>query len=166
MRNVLVNVIGLMVLVIFSACAAKGPRYESFNGILWIQTALEHNMICQQIYEIARDRLDKGLQDTSWTAALEQGEDFERLPAAIITDADETVLNNSPFEARLLEKGIGFNEELWNQWARAAKAKAIPGAREFIQYAKDKGVEVFYVTNRKAIIEESTVKNIKSESWC
>jgi 5'-nucleotidase (lipoprotein e(P4) family) len=42
----------------------------------------------------------------------------------------------------------------------AAQAEAIPGALEFLTYAKDKGVEIFYVTNRKVVGYEGTAKNL------
>jgi 5'-nucleotidase (lipoprotein e(P4) family) len=151
-----------MVVIMFSGCAAKGLSQENINGILWVQTALEHRVLSVQVYESARDRLEEGLADPSWTAALEQGKDFEKRPPAIILDADETILDNSPFQARLLTKGIEYNEDLWNQWVNEAKAEAIPGAGEFILYAKNKGVQVFYVTNRDVKVKESTVKNIKA----
>lgn len=146
----------------FSGCASKGLTQESINGILWVQTALEHHVLSVQVYEIARDRLDEALEDPSWTAVLEQGEDFGKRPLAIILDADETILDNSPFQVRLLTKGIEYNEDLWNQWVNEAKAEAIPGAGEFILYARDKDVHVFYVTNRDVKVKESTVKNIKA----
>jgi 5'-nucleotidase (lipoprotein e(P4) family) len=162
MRKVSVIAVGLMVMVMFSGCASKGLQHECLNGILWVQTALEHHVICEQVYETARLRLDEGLNDISWTAALEQGDNFGERPPAVILDADETILDNSPFQARLEKKNIGYNDNLWNQWVREAKAEAILGAREFIRYAKAKGVEVFYVTNRDAAVKPGTVENIKA----
>jgi 5'-nucleotidase (lipoprotein e(P4) family) len=44
----------------------------------------------------------------------------------------------------------------------AGEAKAIPGAAEFLNYAKGRGVEVFYVTNRKMVGYEGTEKNLKA----
>jgi 5'-nucleotidase (lipoprotein e(P4) family) len=42
----------------------------------------------------------------------------------------------------------------------AAEATAMPGAKEFLNYAAAKGVEVFYVTNRKMVGYDGTRKNL------
>ena len=42
----------------------------------------------------------------------------------------------------------------------AAEATALPGAKDFLLYAQSKGVEVFYVTNRKMVGYDGTKKNL------
>jgi acid phosphatase len=106
--------------------------------------------------------LDEALSDRSWTAALEQSGDFAELPPAVILDVDETVLDNSPHQARLIQKTEVFNSETWHAWCREAKALPIPGALEFTRYAADNGVTVFYVTNRRHVVEEATRDNLKA----
>jgi 5'-nucleotidase (lipoprotein e(P4) family) len=46
-----------------------------------------------------------------------------------------------------------------------AQAEALPGAADFLNYAASKGVEVFYVSNRKTIEYEATVKNLNSKGF-
>ena len=71
--------------------------------------------------------LDDALVDPGWTAALEQTGDFAELPPAIILDIDETVLDNSFFEARLTIDGEAYSDELWDAWVLERAAKPIPG---------------------------------------
>ena len=96
----------------------------------------------------------------SWTAALEQQGEVADLPPAVIADLDETLLDNSPYEADRIRVGGRFEPVSWNAWVTRARAAAIPGAAEFVHYAAARGVTVFYVTNRAAVLEEATRVNL------
>ena len=89
---------------------------DRLNSILWIQTSPEYQMAATQSYYLAKRCLDKALEDSSWTAAVEQLADYSELPPAIIVDVDETVLDNSPYFARLEQAGEYWDDELWNNW--------------------------------------------------
>jgi 5'-nucleotidase (lipoprotein e(P4) family) len=126
-----------------------------------MQTAVEYRAVALQAYRRAEAMLDGALADPNWTAALEQTGDFSHLPPAVVLDVDETVLDNSAYAARLVRRGIEFDIESWTAWCREVKATAVPGAREFTGHAADKGVTVFYVTNRHHDVEEDTRKNLE-----
>lgn len=81
-------------------------------------------------------------------------------PKAIITDLDETVLDNSAwaFKVILEEKDYPFE---WENWEKEGKAPAFPGAVEFFQMAAKEKTEVFYVSNRLQKNISSTVENLK-----
>jgi acid phosphatase len=125
---------------------------SNLNSVLWAGTAVEHDAALLQTYNQAKALLDRALRDRNWTAALEQKDTaFRSLPPAVIMDIDETILDNSPFEAQLLAKGAGtFDPILWQNWVAEANAPPLPGALEFTHYAHQHGVTVFYVTNREA----------------
>lgn len=135
--------------------------HELLNAALWVQTAAEHEAACREIFRLAGMRLDEALADESWTAALEQEGAYEALPPAVIVDVDETVLGNSAFEARLALAEMEYNQPMWDAWVAEAKARELPGAQEFIRHAFDRGVEVFFVTNRSHTNEEHTVRNLR-----
>jgi 5'-nucleotidase (lipoprotein e(P4) family) len=78
----------------------------------------------------------------------------------VIVDADETVIDNSAYEAFLVGQDFGYSSKTWTPWMAAAEATATPGALDFLNYAKSKGVEIFYVTNRKMVGYEGTKKNL------
>ncbi len=145
-----------------AAAAAGGtpPAHENLNAVVWMQTALEYEATTLQAYRLAQLQLDAALKDPRWTAAVEQTGEFAKLPPAVVLDIDETVLDNSYFQARLVRDRATFSEERWSGWVREARATAIPGALEFTQYAAKQGVAVFYISNRMAPLEEPTRKNL------
>ena len=53
----------------------------------------------------------------------------------------------------------------WNAWVQRAKATAVPGAVEFARYAAERGVTMFYVTNRAAPLEEKTRQNLAAAGF-
>lgn len=135
---------------------------DRLNSILWIQTSAEYQMVATQSYLLAKLFLDKGLEDSSWTAAVEQLDNYSQLPPAIIVDVDETVLDNSAYYARLEHAGEYWDDELWNNWVLEMYASDVPGSVEFLQYAQTKGVMVFYITNRAFKHERATRSNLLS----
>lgn len=138
--------------------AAQRARHthENLNAVLWMQTAAEYRASTMQAYRLARMQLDAALRDPSWTAATEQEGNASSLPPAVIVDLDETVLDNSAFQARQVQDGSAYSEDAWNRWVEERKAGAIPGAIEFLTYATSRGVTPFYVTNRDRNVEDAT----------
>jgi 5'-nucleotidase (lipoprotein e(P4) family) len=125
-----------------------------------MQSSLEYEATAVQAYRLAMLQLDAALKDGTWTAALEQTADASKLPAAVILDIDETVLDNSYYQARQVRDNTPFTAETWDRWCLEARATAIPGALEFTRDADKRGVAVFYITNRTANVEEATRKNL------
>lgn len=142
--------------------AASPAVHENFHAVLWTQTAVEYATGTIQTYRLAELRLAEGLADTSFSAAPEQTEGFEDLPPAVIMDLDETVLDNSPYQAWLVASGQSFSSDTWDAWCEAEQAGAVPGALEFVRYAVDNGVTVFFVSNRGAAVEEATRANLEA----
>ena len=141
------------------------PRRDpKLNALLWMQNAAEFRLLTRQAYRYAAGQLDKGLQDKEWSAdevQLREG-GFQQKKPAVILDVDETVLDNSPFNARSIVDGTAFNLENWNAWCHEEKARAVAGALGFITKAKNNGVEIFYVTNRRDGMRVATINNLKS----
>jgi 5'-nucleotidase (lipoprotein e(P4) family) len=137
-------------LVLFAASLpALAQSYENLDATLWAQTAVEFRASTRQTFAAARHSLDRALKDRKWTAATEQTSDYRQKPPAIILDADETVLDNTAYRARLLlAGGKKFDDASWNAWVAEAKATALAGAAEFLRYAESRNVAIFYVTNR------------------
>ena len=140
------------------AQASGAPPYTTRDlneqlvmATLWMQTSAEFRALCYQAFNLARMNLDAFLESHTGPK-----------PVAVITDVDETILDNSAYEAFLIGNDFGYSSETWNPWMDAARATAIPGAVDFLNYAKDRGVETFYVTNRKQAGFEGTEKNLKA----
>ncbi len=149
-----------LILPIFG-CDSRNMDYGGLNSTLWMQSSAEYVAATNQAFNAARMNLDRALQNKNWTAALEQREGYRNLPPAVIFDIDETVLDNSPYEAYLITSGQVYHYDTWKVWANAARAKPIKGVKELISEIKSKGIAVLYVTNRDAALEEATVKNIR-----
>ncbi len=119
-------------------------------GTLWYQKAAEARALCYQAFNMARLIFDGDLQKGS--------SDKKR---AVVVDIDETVLDNSPYQAGLIDLNSGFPTG-WNQWVDAAKAAAVPGAVDFLNYVVEKGGDIFYVSNREMASREATMANLKA----
>ncbi len=142
------------------AATAAHDTHEQLHAVLWVQTAGEFRALALQAFNVAERMMNQALADPTWTAATEQTGSFAVLPPAVIVDADETVLDNSAYQARLIETAQSYSSATFTSWVNEERATAIPGAVEFARAAQRNGVTVFYVTNRKAVEEEPTRRNL------
>ena len=138
---------------------------DTVNAVLWNQTAAEYYASAVQAYRNAERQLITALRDPQWTAAVEQTvAEFTKLPPAVILDLDETVIDNSAMQARLIKENKTFNEVEWTRWVKEARAGLVPGAMDFLKVAHGAGVAIFYVTNRQCdatSAADPTVVNLK-----
>ena len=133
---------------------------QSMLSVLYAQSAAEYKASNIQTYVNAKSALDRALNDLSWTAAIEQKENFKDKPPAIILDIDETVLNNIPFQARSIINGQSYPIG-WLEWMLEESSDAVAGVSDFLEYAQSKSIKIFYITNRIAVAEDATRNNIK-----
>jgi len=119
-------------------------------GTLWYQTSAEMRAISYQAFNMARLIFDIDLE-----------KETSGKKRAVVVDVDETVLDNSPYETGVIGQDHGYPTG-WGEWINDAKAEALPGAVEFLNYVVEKGADVFYVSNRKVRFKEATMKNLKA----
>ena len=162
MKKVIVFVFSLILILSCQKTEPDKYSHEILHSVLWIQHSAEYKASAMQAYVSAQLMLDKALNDKNWTAATEQESEYQALPPAIILDVDETVLDNSPYETLLIKSGQSYSRDSWNAWCNQKSAGAVPGALEFCNYAHQKGVTVFYVTNRNDNLKEVTRENLKT----
>lgn len=154
--------LAIIFLLFSGSCVA--PRVSVVNNIsnssdpivdgklfttVWQQRAAEYRALCYQAFNIAKSRIDERAGESS------------PKPKAIMTDIDETVLNNSPYQAHQALRGKDYDDPSWKVWTDMANADTMPGALHFLQYASAKGIEIFYVTNRNENEREGTLKNLR-----
>jgi 5'-nucleotidase (lipoprotein e(P4) family) len=138
------------------------PASDLLNAVLWMQRSVEYKASALTAFALARIRLDQALEDRNWTAApKEQTGAYQSLPPAVILDVDESILDNSGYQAWMALKGTSFDAKTWNAFVNTLTSTPIPGALEFAKYADSKGVKVFYVSNRTAEEEPATRKNLE-----
>jgi len=134
--------------------ATKNINDQSVGATAWFQSSAEAQALFYQAYNVARLMLDHDVT----TMKTEK-------KRAVIVDIDETVLDNSPHQATMIARDSVF-PAYWKEWVDAAKAEALPGAVEFLQYAASKGIEVFYVSGRTQKDElEPTKKNLAARGF-
>ena len=146
--------------LLLAGCGSGNTSLEGLNATLWTQQSAEYRASAEQAYRTASRMLDLGLADPAWTAVPEQEGDPGDLRPAVILDVDETVLDNSAYQARLIVEGREYPDG-WDAWVREATALPVPGALGFARHAAERGVTVFYVTNRDATLEEATERNLE-----
>lgn len=142
--------------------APCNPGHSILASTLWVQSSAEYDALTLGTYAAAQRALDRALADPTWIAAIEETSNDSSQPPAVILDADETVVDNSKFQARVIRAGQTFDEARWTAWVNEAAATAIPGALEFVNYARSRGVTPFFITNRDHPHEsEGTLRNLE-----
>lgn len=128
--------------------ATAHGTHPGLYATLYQQQAAEYEALCYQAFNIADLRLNERLAT-----------EIEK-PLAVVVDIDETVLDNSPYQAQGILDHFDYPEK-WDTWINSASAEAVPGALKFLTEASAKGVKVFYITNRKEIFRDATLQNLK-----
>jgi 5'-nucleotidase (lipoprotein e(P4) family) len=144
--------------------AATGAADDNLNAVLWMQRSAEYRAATETVYRSAIDRLDAALKDPNWDALApeERANPAQGLPPAIMMDVDETVLDNSPYQARLIRDGLEYDEFTWDSWVREEKAQPVPGVVEFARAAQAKGITVLYISNRAEHLIAPTLANLRA----
>jgi acid phosphatase len=137
----------------------KDIKEQNIMSVLYQQTAAERMAGSLQTFKLAKQAIDKALADPSWSAL--PGQNTRDKKPAIIVDVDETVLDNTAYEARMILNGTSYPEG-WIRWCKEAVATEVPGAKDFLNYAALKGITIFYVTNRVFQLKEATKKNLSN----
>lgn len=118
-------------------------------SVRWYRASAERRAIYVQTYRLASAALERraaGLAAGAW---------------AVILDADETVLDNSPYQQDLARRRVTFDSATWNAWVMRGAAAALPGAPEFTRRAHELGGRVVIVTNREQTQCDSTRANLR-----
>lgn len=161
--------IGLSLMIILLASplsegVAQDVRDDRrYDAVTWMQASAEYHLLTKQVYRGATAQLLVALDDPNWSAdeiqAVEGG--FQKKVPAIILDVDETVLDNSAYNARNVRDQKYFTLDAWNAWCDERRALAIPGAVEFIHRAEALGVKVFFITDREDSVKQATIENLQ-----
>ncbi len=158
MKKILsLTVISIIVVTSLTYCDHKHEEHSTnanndylLFATLYQQLAAEKDALSHQAFNTAKLMLNDALRSARLTKKL-----------AVVVDIDETVLDNSPFEAKSILENSDY-PTYWKEWCEQASAIPIAGSLEFLQYAESVGVDVFYITNRKEEYRESTLRNLVS----
>lgn len=117
-----------------AAQAAAGARTQT-KELRWVRGSAEYRAIVIQTYRAALDaaaRASAGKPAGSWAVAV---------------DADETILDNSGYEAALQREGRTHTEDDWRAFVRRHDRGAMPGAKELLDGVRALGGRVVVVSN-------------------
>ena len=118
-------------------------------SVRWFRASAERRAAYLQGYRLATsviERRSAGLAPGSW---------------AVILDADETVIDNSPYEQELAERHASYSEPTWREWVLRESAAALPGAAAFTARVRALGGKVAIVTNRDDRYCDATRANLQ-----
>jgi len=152
---------GLALVAALPLTVSAAEQHDNLLATLWTQQSVEFKGNARGAYALATLRLDQALADKNWTAVAEQGANYQGKPPAVILDVDETVLDNSLYQAWIVKANSYFSSKTWGPFVNSVQSRPIPGSLEFTKYAASKGVAVFYVSNRTGDLEPATRKNLE-----
>ncbi|HTP58629.1 MAG TPA: 5'-nucleotidase, lipoprotein e(P4) family [Spirochaetia bacterium] len=133
-----------------ASVTVKDLNEQTVMALSWMEASAEYRELCYQAYNLADMIVDKALAAPS------------DKPLAIIADLDETLIDNSAYDAGLVGTSSSYAGKTWTMWENAAMARGMPGASDFLNDVKGKHVEVFYVTNRDQAGLAGTIKNLQA----
>lgn len=149
------KLIPVSIVLLLLSCTKTNQKTE-YNqdhliyATIWYQNSPEMRALYYQGFNIAGERI-KSLSKIK-TAK----------PKAVVVDIDETMLNNSPFQAQEVLENREFSSEFWNEWSSLARAEATPGSVEFSNLCDSLGVSIFYISNRRVNEFYATLRNLDS----
>jgi 5'-nucleotidase (lipoprotein e(P4) family) len=137
-------------MIFLLSCKSK---QETTNGhirntmaTIYVQQSPEYIALAEQAFAQARFSLDNQFKTAT-------------SPLAVVLDIDETVLDNSPYQAKQILENFNFPDH-WDEWVKKEAARPIPGSLAFLQHADSRGIVIFYISNRKQHLIEATINNL------
>jgi len=124
------------------------PTYYQELAVLYQQQSAEMRALCYQAFAMGKLAVEKAIREHKGSKQM-----------AVVVDIDDTMLDNSPYQAQAILENFQYPTK-WDEWCMQANAKPMPGAVEFMQYVQSKNIDIFYVSNRKAKLNEATAKNL------
>lgn len=138
-------------LCLFYACqpSTPGAHEGASNDIRWARYSVEYDAVCIQTYRSA------------WWAVKEMAAGMQQ-DWAVVLDVDETVLDNSPYEEMIFQRGEKYPTG-WAEWVNQADAEPVPGAKAFLDSVRTLGeyAHIVFITNRDTAFEKASIENLK-----
>ena len=161
---------GLLFVFLSGSCTYLNNKSikETNNGKDQIEENQDHLIMSVLWYQRSAEMQATYYQAFNWAERIikekiETGD--EKYPKAVILDIDETILDNSPYEAQLIFEMEPYSSKSWKKWVSKSVADPLPGALKFTKLADSLEVEGFYISNRKNILLESTIDNLREAGF-
>lgn len=141
-----------VIVILLTGCqVSEKPKgvNDKLYATLWMQRSAEYRALCYQAYQWAEERVEQIL-DT-----IQSDE-----PLAVIADIDETVLDNTPSEAKNILESVPYSQERWMDWTRLEQAGSVPGSLDFARFLEERSIDLFYISNRSVEETKQTLNNL------
>lgn len=147
---------GVTVLPLTSQAASDDAEMcaqEAYKmGLRYQQQSAEIAALQRQGFALATLRLEQQIAD--------HGEDAN---LAIITDLDETVIDNTELLVRDMNLCHDYTAwDTWLDWEREGTPRLIPGAMDFLTFADEQGVSIYYVSDRYEENKQDSLATMES----
>lgn len=126
--------------------AARAARQT--DELHWVRSSAEYRAVTIQTFRAALEAAEEasaGRPAGSW---------------AVCVDADDTVIDNSGYEAELQAAGRVHTDEAWVAWVKRRARPAVPGAAAFLEGVRALGGRVAVVTNTQASLCDDVAANL------
>lgn len=135
--------------------AKKVLYHNDLDAVAYYQGAAEVSALYYQAFALAQMRL---VAEVARRRAAGQAENS----LYVISDCDETLLDNSEYNAWLMATGRDYHDTTWSQWCQARQARATPGAVDFAKFVVEHGATLVYVSSRLEVDREATADNLRA----
>jgi predicted secreted acid phosphatase len=79
----------------------------------------------------------------------------------VVSDLDETLLDNRPFFDGCADKEESqINWDSFEDWQKKSSARPLKYTEEMLAYARSKGLAVFFITGRMERLRRPTIENL------
>mgnify|MGYP003584387707 CR=1 FL=1 len=129
--------------------------HNDLDAIVYYQGAAEVSALYYQAFALAQMRLVAGV-------ARRHAAGHSENTFYVVSDCDETLLDNSDYNAWLMETGRDYHDSTWSQWCQARRARATPGSVEFCKFAVEHGASLIYVSSRFEADRQATADNLRA----
>lgn len=174
-KHIIIHIVSLLCIITLIAVCYFMPRVEkasvtgnmrseSYVGGVIYQQSAEVAALYKQTFQLAKNQLDKKIAENVGTGKS----------LAIVTDIDATLIDDSGYFSGVLTDAAGrkkSGKDPWNNkdWCgyytseASDVSKAVPGAVDFVKYAREQGVKIYFITNRPYYELDLTVKQLYHE---
>jgi acid phosphatase len=116
---------------------------SSAQPIHWFRDSSEYQASARTVYGAAKARI------VDHADIFPDRCDHPAGPSwAVVMDADETLLDNSLYQAESLIRGAQYDANDWNAWVGRGEEQVVPGSVDFVAAVAERCGTIVVVTNR------------------
>jgi hypothetical protein len=144
----------------------KTPDTKKFVPKPRVEIPLLPEKMTEQLLAVAKTRTlsfrkeFQGVLDKAKAYLQEFAQTNDPQKSAVVFDLDETLIDNVAYEITLWS---GQNPYKYKpDWQKTAEAPLIPETKTFMDWCRDKGFKIYFISGRKEYLREATVKNLSN----